>query len=256
MLEETKITTTLSKVPSMRGEALTAELERELVDRAKNGSADAFEQLVDRYHARIFRIAYNITRHHEDAEDVMQNTFLKAFNKLLLFRGDSRFSTWLVSITVNEAFMRMRRHRAIEVSIDESGEPADAVVTGCTIRALWANPEEYCSYSELHSSLTTVLDKLKPESRLVFQLRDIEGFSTQETAEALNLSVPTVKTRLHRVRMTLRRSLDKFSRAQNRARMQCTSSERAAELDSARNSRCARHPCQICQEQGCTAHAG
>src|SRR5215469_6807883 len=195
----------------MSEEVLPAELERDLVDRAKNGSADAFEQLVERYHTRVFRVAYSITRHHEDAEDIMQNAFVKAFDKLLLFRGDSRFSTWLVSITINEAFMSRRRHRPIEVSIDESGESTDAVVTGYPIRALWPNPEEYCSYSELRTTLTVALNRLKPENRLIFQLRDLEGFSTQETAKALNLTVPTVKTRLHRARRMLRRSLNRLN---------------------------------------------
>ena len=202
----------------MQGKPLTPEIERELVYRAKNGSIDAFEHLVECYQARIFRTAYRITRHREDAEDVMQNALLKAFNKLLLFRGDSRFSTWLISITVNEALMRIRRHRAIEVSIDESREPVIAEVAACDNRALWPNPEEYCSYRELHGVLTAALDRLKPQSRIVFQLRDIEGFSTQETAEALNLTVPIVKTRLHRVRKTLRRSLNRFTRRPNDAR--------------------------------------
>jgi RNA polymerase sigma-70 factor (ECF subfamily) len=216
MQEVMKVGTELSKVSFLGREALTAEIERALVDKAKSGSSDAFEQLVERYRARIFRVAYNITRHHEDAEDVMQNTFFKAFNKLLLFRGDSRFSTWLTSIAVNEALMGMRRHRhrLIEVSIDESREPADPRVAGCDFRSSLPDPEEYCSYSELHDVLTEVLNRLGPESRLVFQLRDIEGFSTRETAEALNLTVPSVKTRLHRARMTLRRSLDGFVRSQ------------------------------------------
>lgn len=230
MQEATKVRITSSKVSSLRREALTAAMEQNLVDRAKNGSVDAFEQLVERYQPRIFRIAYNITRHREDAEDVTQDTLLKAFHKLLLFRGDSRFSTWLTSITVNEALMRIRRQRAVEVSIDESGEPADTVAASCDIRALWPSPEEYCSYRELHSVLTAVLSKLKPESRLIFQLRDIEGFSARETAEALNITVPSVKTRLHRVRMTLRRSLDGFICSQNGAKAQSDSPDRAAWL--------------------------
>ncbi len=246
MQEETKIRKALSKVAPLRREALMAEIERELLDRAKNGSADAFGQLVERHHTRVFRTAYNITRHYEDAEDVMQNTFLKAFDKLSLFRGDSRFSTWLVSIAINEAFMRRRRHRAIEVSLNESGEAADAVVTGWVIRTSWPNPEECCWSSELHGTLTAALNKLRPENRLVFQLRDIEGFSTLETAEALNLTVTTVKTRLHRVRLVLRRSLVRFIRPQNGARMPCTSPERTAGHESTRSSRCTSHRCRIC----------
>jgi len=250
MQEELKVRKALSKVAPLRGEALTVEIERELVDRAKNGSADAFGQLVERYHTRVFRTAYNITRHHEDAEDVMQNTFLKAFDKLSLFRGDSRFSTWLVSITINEAFMKKRRHRVIEVSLNESGEAADAVVTGWVIRTSWPNPEECCWATELRGTLTAALNKLRPENRLVFQLRDIEGFSTLETAEALNLTVTTVKTRLHRVRLILRRSLVRCIRPQKGARMPCTSPERTAGIESTQNSRCTSTRCRICHGHG------
>jgi RNA polymerase sigma-70 factor (ECF subfamily) len=219
------------KVSSLRAEALTAEMEQELVGRAKNGSTDAFVQLVERYQPRILRTAYSITRHREDAEDVTQNTLLIAFDKLPMFRGDSRFSTWLVRITINEALMRMRRrHRAFEISIDESTESADAVAPGCGSRTLWPNPEEYSSYSQLHSVFTSVLNTLKPKSRLVFQLREIEGLSTRETAEALNLTVAAVKARSYRARMILRRSLHGFIRSGNRARMQCASSASTAGL--------------------------
>jgi RNA polymerase sigma-70 factor, ECF subfamily len=213
MQQQMNVTTTLSKPPSMYGGAWPSEFERELVDEAKNGSADAFEQLVARYNKKVFRIAYNITHHYHDAEDVVQSAFLKAFNKLSLFRGDSSFYTWLVSITVNEALMRMRRHRPKEVLIDESRELGDIAVAD-VIHALGPNPEQSCSHSELRRILAVAINKLKPELRVVFQLRDVEGFSTHETAEALNLTLPAVKTRLLRARMTLRRSLHKLFRPQ------------------------------------------
>jgi RNA polymerase sigma-70 factor, ECF subfamily len=193
------------------------ELERELVDDAQNGSADAFEKLVVRYRARVFRVAYNITRHHQDTEDIVQNTFLKAFKKLSLFRGDSSFSTWLTSIAVNECLMRIRRRRCTEISINESIEPIAEVVPRHSIEIFWLSPEEHCSYREFRHALATVLRRLNPESRLVFQLRYIEGLSTLETAEALNLTVPAVKTRLYRARTIVRRSLGRFIHQKNAA---------------------------------------
>lgn len=201
---------TLPATPSMCGAASPSDPERALVDRAKNGSADAFEELVARYHTRLYRIAYSITRHHHDAEDVIQNAFLKAFKKLVLFRGDSSFYTWLASITVNEGLMRMRRRRPNEVLLDDSRELGDALVADDVIHSRGPNPEQSCSHGELRRILAAAINKLKPELRVVFQLRELEGFTTHETAEALNLTLPAVKTRLLRARMTLRRSLSKL----------------------------------------------
>jgi RNA polymerase sigma-70 factor, ECF subfamily len=197
-----------AKAFSVRGETWSLDLERELVERAKSGSADAFELLVTRYYARVFRVACNITHHDYDAEDVLQSAFLKAFNKLPLFRGDSTFYTWLVSITTNEALMKIRGRRCSrEVLFDDSREFGDAVVADDVTCAVGPNPEQSCSHDEVRHILATAIDRLKPEQRMVFQLRHLQGLSVVETAEALNLTLPTVKTRLYRARRKLRRSL-------------------------------------------------
>jgi RNA polymerase sigma-70 factor, ECF subfamily len=183
--------------------------EGELVTQAKAGSTAAFEQLVLRYELRIFRLAHNITRNREDAEDVMQNTLVKAFAKLSGFRGDSRFYTWLVRITVNEALMGVRRRRWNEVSMDDSTDVDDAPIHD-EIEDWGPNPEQRYSQHQLQTILTATIRELRPLYRMVFQLRDVEGLSTRETAQALALSSSAVKTRLQRARFLLRKSLNKY----------------------------------------------
>lgn len=202
-MQEMDAKITYTKALSVHGETWSLDLERELVERAKNGSADAFELLVARYYAKVFRVACNITHNDYDAEDVLQNAFFKAFNKLPLFRGDSTFYTWLVSITTNEALMKIRGRRSREILFDDSRELGDPVVAD----EVGPNPEQSFSHGEVRHILARAIDRLKPEQRMVFQLRHLEGLSVVETAEALNLTLPTVKTRLYRARRKLRRSL-------------------------------------------------
>ena len=181
--------------------------EAALVAGARNGSAVAIEQLVDRYESRLFRLARNITGNHEDAEEVVQNAFVKAFHNLTAFRGDSRFYTWLVRIAVNEGLMKIRRRRFNELSIDDVAD-GEGPTVACELQDWGPNPEERYSQEELRSILETTINKLPPAYRIVFQLRDIEGFSTEETARTLGLSVASVKTRVRRARIQLRNSLD------------------------------------------------
>jgi RNA polymerase sigma-70 factor (ECF subfamily) len=188
--------------------------EAELVVRARSGSPAAIEQLVERYERRLFRLAQNILSNHEDAEEVVQNAFLKAFQKLAAFRGDSRFYTWLVRIAVNEALMKIRRRHFREVSIDAPGEAEDQLIPR-ELEDWGPNPEERHSQEELRGILAATISKLDPGYRIVFQLRDIEGFSTEDTARSLDLSVPAVKTRLRRARLWLRSSLDVYFQTVN-----------------------------------------
>lgn len=193
--------------------ALTEWYEQDVVARAKSRSETAFDELVKHYERRVFRLAQNITRNHEDAEEVVQNAFLKAFQNLVGFRGDSRFYTWLVRITVNEALMKIRRSRAHkEVSIDETKKMDDSCLP-LEIEDWGPNPERRYSQQELQRILAATINELEPGYRTVFQLRDVEGFSTEETAQVLALSPSAVKTRLRRARITLRESLDKYFRS-------------------------------------------
>lgn len=185
-----------------------------LVAQAKAGDVRAFEELVDRYERRIFRLAMNITQNKEDAEDVMQEAFLKSYAHLGEFQGDSRFYTWLVRITVNEGLMKLRKRRPGQVSLDEKIETEDNLV----IRELedWGpNPEQRYAQTELQDILQSVIADLDPGFRVVVLLRDVENLSTEETAEMLNLSIPAVKSRLLRARLKLRQKLNRYFRTRD-----------------------------------------
>jgi RNA polymerase sigma-70 factor, ECF subfamily len=182
----------------------------ELVYATQNGNVSAFEQLVKRYDRKLLRIAQHVTHNLEDSQDVVQETFLKAFQHLDQFREESKFSTWLIRITINESFMKLRRQRVIkEVALDkdfqEEGDIFPMEVTD------WApNPEQLYSASELRDILVKSLQELRPSLRAVFVVRDIEGLSIDQTADALNLSHAAVKARLWRARLQLREHLSKY----------------------------------------------
>ena len=184
--------------------------ESQLVAKAREGDLAAFNELVQRYDRKIFRLAKHITQNDEDAEDVLQETFLKAFEHLGDFQGQSKFYTWIVRIAVNESLMKLRKRKSDRtVPLDEpvdTGE--DQVVREI---AVWEdNPEQKYSREEMANILEEAVDTLRPAFRTVFVLRDIEELSTEETAEALGISVPAVKSRLLRARLQLREKLTRF----------------------------------------------
>jgi RNA polymerase sigma-70 factor (ECF subfamily) len=182
-----------------------------LVAAAKAGDAAAFEELVNRYERKIFRLTMNITRNHEDAEDAMQDAFMKAYRHLGSFQEDSRFYTWLVRIAANEALMRLRKRRPNQFSLDEPIEGAEDLMPR-EIEDWGPSPEQRYAQSEMRDILNAVIDQLEPEFRVVFVLRDVEGFSTEETAAAVGLSIPAVKSRLLRARLKLRQKLNRYFR--------------------------------------------
>jgi RNA polymerase sigma-70 factor (ECF subfamily) len=185
--------------------------ELQLVTAARAGDISAFEALVNRYERKIFRLAMNITQSREDAEDVMQEAFLKAYEHLPGFEGNSRFYTWLVRIAVNQALMKLRKRRPGQISLDQEIE-TDEDSFFREVEDWGPSPEERFNQTELHDILNKVIGELEEPFRIVFQLRDIEELSTEETAEALNLSVPAVKSRLLRARLKLRQKLNKYFR--------------------------------------------
>ena len=165
----------------------------ELVHASKNGDVSAFEQLVKRYDRKLFRIAQSVTHNAEDSQDAVQEAFLKAYQNLAQFREESQFSTWLVRITVNQSLMKLRKQRAIkEISLDEDSQ-RDGDMPPREICDWAPNPEQLYWASELREILVEALEKLRPILRAVFMLRDIEGFSTDRTAEVLGLSQTAVK---------------------------------------------------------------
>ena len=184
--------------------------EAPLVLRAREGDPAAFTELVNRYQRKIFRLAKNITQNDEDAEDVLQESFLKAYEHLPDFHGDSKFYTWIVRIAVNESLMKLRKRKSsrtvpLEEPID-SGE--DTLVREI---AVWEEtPEQQYSQEEMRDILEKAIESLKPDYRTVFVLRDIEELSTEDTAAALEISIPAVKSRLLRARLQLREKLTRF----------------------------------------------
>ena len=170
----------------------------------------AFSQLVQQYDRRVFRMAKQITQNDEDAEDVLQETFLKAYTHLDDFQGNSKFYTWLVRIAVNEALMRLRKRRSDRTSpLDEPIDTGEDEVMREI--AVWEeNPEQRYSREELAQILDEAVQSLKPAYRTVFILRDIEEMSIEETAEALDLTISAVKSRLLRARLQLREKLTRL----------------------------------------------
>jgi RNA polymerase sigma-70 factor (ECF subfamily) len=194
--------------------------EAQLVSAAKAGDTAAFEELLNRYERKIFRLGMNITQNREDAEDVMQDAFLKSFQNLDRFHGDSRFYTWLVRIAVNEALMKLRKRRPNQVSLDEPmGDDADNSFFR-EIEDWGPSPEQRFAQTELNEILNQVVGELEPIFRVVFILRDVEQISTEETARILGISEAAVKSRLLRARLKLRLKLNKYFRRGERSELQ------------------------------------
>jgi len=189
-----------------------------LLAQAREGDTHAFGQLVRRYENKIFRLAQHITQNREDAEDVLQETFLKAYEHLDQFQGNSKFYTWVVRIAVNQALMKLRRRKTDKsVSLDETIDTGEDTLVR-EIAAWDENPEQRFSRAEIGQILESAIQNLEPPYRSVFALRDMEGLSTEETAEALGLSVPAVKSRLLRARLQLRERLTRqFKRKEDDA---------------------------------------
>jgi RNA polymerase sigma-70 factor (ECF subfamily) len=205
--------------------------ELKLVRAAKAGDIGAFEQLVKRYDRNVFRIANHITHSREDAEDVVQEAFLKAYSNLEKFQEQSKFYTWLVRIAVNEALMKLRKRRPERfVSLDEEVKTEDDSLPREV--ADWSpNPEQLYNQEELRDILSRTIQGLPPTFRTVFVLRDVEGLSTEETAEALDLSVPAVKSRLLRARLQLRERLNRYFQRKSGANVDGNGNDHRGEVN-------------------------
>lgn len=180
-----------------------------LVNAIRAGDESAFEALVRRHEQRLLRVAFNVTRCDEDAEEAVQEAFLKAYRNLDKFQENARFLTWLIRITLNESILKLRSRRLPTVSIDgdlhAGGEELPSDISD------WGeNPEESYRASELREILARCLNSLSPPYRMVFQLRDVEDLSIVQTAKVLSISIPAVKTRLLRARLQLRERLNKY----------------------------------------------
>lgn len=181
-----------------------------LVRACKTGDCAAFEEIVKRYDCKLFRIAQYLLHNREDAEDAVQEAFLKAFRHLDQFREEAKFSTWLTRIAMNQALMVLRKRRSKrEVPIDGDFDTDDGTLP-IEIADWTPNPEDLYRAGQLREILRNTLQKLGSGLRVVFVLRDIEGLSLEQTAEALGLSVVAVKARSFRARLQLRERLSKY----------------------------------------------
>jgi RNA polymerase sigma-70 factor (ECF subfamily) len=186
--------------------------ESALVSAAKAGDVSAFTELVTRYERKIYRLTLNITQNREDAEDAMQEAFLKSYQHLDGFEGGSRFYTWLVRIAVNEALMKLRKRRPNQFSLDEP-VTTDEESFPREIQDWGPTPEQKFARVELNEILNGAVTELDPAYRIAFLLRDVEELSTEETAKMLGISVPAVKSRLLRARLKLRQKLNPYFRS-------------------------------------------
>jgi RNA polymerase sigma-70 factor, ECF subfamily len=181
--------------------------EAELVISAQAGSKDAFEELQKLHWFRLHRTVLAITKNREDAEDALQDTFLRAYLALGTFEGRSKFGSWLTRIAVNSALMLVRKRRAHpELLIDQSSEPDDA--TSFDIRDSGLNPEQIYDQHQRCLGMFRAMQGLDPKLQTAMRIRTLQEWSINEIAETLGISYSAAKTRLHRARQRLRRSLD------------------------------------------------
>jgi RNA polymerase sigma-70 factor (ECF subfamily) len=181
-----------------------------LVDLFKGGEISAFDEIVYRYESKVMNLSLRFTRNQEDAEEVLQDVFTTVYRKIDSFRGQSAFSSWLYRIVVNAAFMKLRKKKQSQtVSMEDL---APAVKQYCMERESVTNTHSYniTVTRELQEVLQRAIDKLPDQYRAVFILRDVDGLSNQETGEILDLSIPAVKSRLHRSRIMLRKRLQRY----------------------------------------------
>lgn len=176
----------------------------------RSGDRTEFARLVEAYSGVIYRLAMKMLEEPQDAEDVLQETFIKAYKALPGFDGRSSLSTWLYRIATNESLMMLRRRKKGFVSIDEPLEQEDHEQEPVQIVDWCCMPESELMSVEARAYMDKAVEALPPSLRAVFLLRDIEGLSTQETSEVLNLSEMAVKTRLSRARMRLREMLTEY----------------------------------------------
>ncbi len=181
----------------------------DLIQEFREGSQSSFEELLSRYSNKVFSLASRLTRNSEDAEEVLQDVFVTVHRKIASFEGKSSFSSWLYRVTVNAAFMKLRKRRQ-----DHSIPLEDIVQQQHSPAALKSPESAYVDAqsirNEMLEALETAIRRLPDDYRPVFILRDVDGLTSREVGRILDLTVPAVKSRLHRSRLMLRRRLHRF----------------------------------------------
>ena len=188
------------------------EIEEALVSEFQAGKREAYDKIADIYQKKIYNLSYNLTRNQMDAQDVTQEVLLTLFRKINMFQGKSAFSSWVYRITLNASYMKLRsKKKEPNISIDEvmpffneSGFQQQKIKD-------WSeNTESLMFTNETRSVIKNAVDLLPEKEKVVFLLRDVEGLSTEKTGEILDLTVPAVKSRLHRARLFLRKKLSNY----------------------------------------------
>ena len=191
--------------------------DRELVEKAQKGDGQAFAMLVERHQRQLYRLALRMTGSEADAQEVLQEAFLNAYQKLPLFRGEAQFSSWLYRIAANSALMRLRRKRRAPDALSE--QPLELAGPRFsaeghlepTSTSDWSQrADERMMSGQLGDAINKAVDELPEDYRTVFLLKDVDGLSNEDIAHALDLTVPAVKSRLHRARLALREKLGEF----------------------------------------------
>jgi len=191
----------------------TVEDDRTLLTRAQGGDISAFEELVARHEEKVYGLALRMTRSEADAAEITQDTFLSAYQHLAEFRGEAAFGSWVHRIAANNALMRLRRQRVLDVVTEDLAGPeftdrgslAEVPETDWSRRA-----DDKILDEELGRAIQEATDALPEGYREVFLLKDVEGLSYEEISEMVGISVPAVKSRLHRARLSLREAIDAF----------------------------------------------
>ena len=187
--------------------------DRELLGRAQAGDMSAFEALVGRHEEKVYGLALRMTRSEADAAEITQDTFLSAYQHLSEFRGEAAFGSWVHRIAANNALMRLRRQKVVDIVSDDLAGPeftdrgslAEAPESDWSKRA-----DDKIIEDELGRAIQTATDALPEGYREVFLLKDVEGLSYEEISEMVGISIPAVKSRLHRARLALREAIDAF----------------------------------------------
>ncbi len=191
----------------------TVQDDRTLLARAQGGDMNAFEELVGRHEEKVYGLALRMTRSEADAAEITQDTFLSAYQHLSEFRGEAAFGSWVHRIAANNALMRLRRQKVLDIVSDdlagpeftERGSLAEAPESDWSRRA-----DDKILDDELGRAIQEATDALPEGYREVFLLKDVEGLSYEEISEMVGISVPAVKSRLHRARLALREAIDAF----------------------------------------------
>ncbi len=180
--------------------------EKEIIEKAQSGDRQALSDLIRRYEQTVYNFSFKICRNKEKAENTMQETFLSMVKSLSQFTGSSKLSTWLYTVVSNHCLMMARSQKKHEYTPIEDDEN---LINDKDVADWSVSPGNVTENNELKEMLDKAISKLEPDYRIVFLLRDVEGLSTEETGEIVNLSVPAVKSRLHRARAFLRNELNK-----------------------------------------------